>query len=77
MSENTKLTKSQLRQIGEQASARWLTVSQVAAYIGYSSTTSVYAKMKEDLIPEPSYHLGKDSPRWDKFLIDDAMGGVA
>jgi hypothetical protein len=54
--------------------ARWLDLTAAAAYL--SLRPDIFArKVREGLIPAPSIHLGERTPRWDRGVLDLAMGG--
>lgn len=57
--------------------ARWLDREAVARYISVR-VDEVSRLVRRGLLPEPSYHLGPKSPRWDRLTLDATFdGGVA
>jgi hypothetical protein len=53
---------------------RWLDLTAAAAYL--SLRPDVFArKVRAGIIPAASTHLGVRTPRWDRGVLDAAMGG--
>lgn len=56
---------------------RWFTAGEAAGYLRLSSE-GFRRKVRDGVIPPPSYALGASSPRWDRLALDARMmGGVA
>ena len=53
---------------------RWLTRSDLAVYLSISRRT-VDSRVAAGKLPPPSYHLGRQLPRWDREAVDRAMSG--
>lgn len=76
-----QLTDEQLKEFAKQITRdskrevdqRWLTKKQACAYIGVASQTTFNEKVKSGILPQPSFHLGATSPRWDREAIDRKM----
>lgn len=84
MSERIQLSEKQLKQIVKQAyidgarsisEHQWLTKKQACNHLGIASTTTFDEKVRAGIIPAPSLHMGEKTPRWDKDLINEVMGG--
>jgi hypothetical protein len=53
---------------------RWLDLTAASAYL--SLRPDIFArKVREGIVPAPSLHLGERTPRWDRGMLDAAMGG--
>lgn len=54
--------------------ARWLDREAAAAYLSLR-VDELPRKVKEGKLPQPSYHFGPKSPRWDRHKLDEMLGG--
>jgi len=54
--------------------ARWLHPRDAAVYVG-RRVDELPRLVKRGLLPEPSYHFGPRSPRYDRLALDAAFGG--
>lgn len=52
---------------------RWLNRRAAANYLSVQPN-ALKRLVREGRIPEPTYHLGPRSPRWDRVAIDEAFG---
>jgi hypothetical protein len=52
---------------------RWLDCEEVARYLSVR-VDRVAALVRAGRIPEPTYHLGPRSPRWDRLALDSVLG---
>jgi hypothetical protein len=55
---------------------RWLNPDAEAAYIGVR-VERLRPLVKTGKLPPPSYHLGKNQPRYDRLALDRVFGGEA
>jgi len=53
---------------------RWLDREAIATYISVR-VDYVARLVKAGKLPEPSYHLGPKSPRWDRLVVDACFEG--
>jgi hypothetical protein len=52
---------------------RWLPADEAVRYVGLG-TEGFRRAVRRGTLPEGSYALGKQSPRWDRVALDRAMG---
>jgi hypothetical protein len=52
---------------------RWLPAREAADYVGYD-TEGFRRAVRRGTLPQATYRLGKQSPRWDRMALDRAMG---
>lgn len=55
---------------------RWLDRDAVATYLRVR-VDRVARLVKAGKVPQPSYHLGPRSPRWDRLQLDALFGDVS
>jgi hypothetical protein len=58
------------------ADARWLSAEQAAAYVS-RRVDELPRLVRRGLLPEPSYHFGPRSPRWDREALDALFAPAA
>jgi len=56
--------------------ARWLDEETAARHLCLRPT-AFRARVKGGTLPQPSYHLGPRSPRWDREALDSALAPSA
>lgn len=54
---------------------RWLAAQDAARYVG-QDTEAFRRAVRRGIFPPASYRLGPQSPRWDRFALDQAMGAA-
>ena len=59
-----------------ESTARWLDREAAAQYLGLR-VDELPRMLRAGKIPEPSYHFGPKSPRWDKEELDEILGGAS
>jgi len=73
MSDKNKLSEKEMKKIATNVELMQFLSPQSLATRLDIDVSSVWRKVKEGILPEPSYKMGEKCPRWNKDDIDAIM----